>query len=312
MSVKPVLVVAGASGPVGRHLAAAGDCYSLRVLTHRPGSHFGPEVEATVWNPAGAAAGDADELEKIAHTLDGAAALVNLAGSPTTAGRLGPAHRERVVTSRVDSARALLYAHRRAEQPPPVWVQASATGYYGDAGERVVTEAGPKDDKLFFADVCQQWEAAPEGRGRRAARHRAHRHRVGSRRTGLEKILADGSLPRRGIRRRSAVVELDRRRRPCTRSAVLDRKRTQPRRLQPHRARTRAAGRVGTKGGGASGDCPASRRARVGVATCHRGFGRQRPAAERASVAFTAAARGLRLSAARHRLRACKAAGLDI
>ena len=166
MSTRPTLVVTGASGPVGRHLlAAASDRYDLRVLTHSATARFGRDVVATRWNPAAAAAGDAGELEQIAHTLEGATALVNLAGAPTTAGRLGPAHRERVVASRVDSAQALFHAYRRTERPPPVWVQASATGYYGDAGEEVVTEASRKDETLFFADVCEQWEAAAEDAG---------------------------------------------------------------------------------------------------------------------------------------------------
>lgn len=166
MSVEPVLVVTGASGPVGRHLlAAAQSRYHLRVLTHRPGAHFGTGVETTVWNPAQAAAGNERERDRIARVLNGATALVNLAGAPTTAGRLGAAHKKRVVASRVDSAQALLHAYRRTEQPPQVWVQASATGYYGNAGETVVTEASPKDDALFFADVCETWEAAAEDAG---------------------------------------------------------------------------------------------------------------------------------------------------
>ena len=165
MSAKPVLVVTGASGPVGRHLlTAASDRYTLRVLTHSSTTRFGRDVAATLWNPA-AAAGDAAERLRIAQVLDGATAVVNLAGSPTTAGRLGRAHRERVVASRVDSAQALLHAYRYAERPPRVWVQASATGYYGDAGETVVTEASPKDETLFFADVCERWEAAAADAG---------------------------------------------------------------------------------------------------------------------------------------------------
>ncbi len=166
MSVKPVLVVTGASGPIGRHLlTAASNRYTLRVLTHSSTAHFGQDVAATLWNPVAAVAGDAAERLRISHVLDGATAVVNLAGAPTTAGRLGRAHRGRVVASRVESAQALLHACRYAEQPPRVWVQASATGYYGDAGETVVTEASPKDETLFFADVCEHWEAAAADAG---------------------------------------------------------------------------------------------------------------------------------------------------
>ena len=43
---------------------------------------------------------------------------------------------------------------------PPVWLQGSATGYYGDAGERELTEAAPSAEDFFLAEVCQAWESA--------------------------------------------------------------------------------------------------------------------------------------------------------
>lgn len=165
MTAKPVLVVTGASGPVGSHLLrAASHRYTLRTLTHRSDARFEADVAATFWNPEAAAAGNEAELERIAQTLDGATALINLAGAPATAGQLGPTHRERVLASRVNSAQTLLRAYRRAARPPSVWVQASATGYYGDAGETSLTETSPKGE-LFFADVCEQWESAAEDAG---------------------------------------------------------------------------------------------------------------------------------------------------
>ena len=45
--------------------------------------------------------------------------------------------------------------------PPPVLVQASGIGYYGDTGERAVDEKAPAGSD-FMADVCQRWEGATD------------------------------------------------------------------------------------------------------------------------------------------------------
>ena len=88
-------------------------------------------------------------------------------GSSISEGRLGKAQRQLILESRVQSARALLLAQRRAEQPAEVWFQASATGYYGDRGDETLTERSPSGDGPL-SDICRVWEASPKmqaGRG---------------------------------------------------------------------------------------------------------------------------------------------------
>jgi uncharacterized protein (TIGR01777 family) len=41
----------------------------------------------------------------------------------------------------------------------PVWIQASAVGIYGNAGDALCDENAPHGSD-FMADVCEQWEAA--------------------------------------------------------------------------------------------------------------------------------------------------------
>ncbi|MEO9139170.1 MAG: TIGR01777 family oxidoreductase [Jatrophihabitans sp.] len=77
---------------------------------------------------------------------------------------------------------------------PPVLVSASAVGYYGDGGEREITEETPAGDS-FLAGVCQLWEDA-------AAPAAEAGLRVTYLRTGL--VLAkDGGL----LKRLSLVVK---------------------------------------------------------------------------------------------------------
>ena len=162
MSDRPTMLIAGATGVVGSHLiAAATGRYRIRILTRGRGSHTPAGVdEVVVWDPREAARGHERSLEDITRALDGAAVVVNLAGASLAEGRLDDRHRRRVLQSRLDATNALVAACRRAGQPPAVWLQASAVGYYGDTGEAEVTEATPADPQFVLGDVCLQWEAA--------------------------------------------------------------------------------------------------------------------------------------------------------
>lgn len=160
MSATGRLVVAGATGVVGRHLLRAARAEGLPVVVLSRGASAAVEgADVRRWDPARAASGDEAAVLEVARALDGAAGVVNLAGASLAEGRLGRAHRERVLASRVDATRALVRARARCEAPPPVWLQASATGYYGDTGEAEVTEASPPG-RLFLSEVCQRWEEA--------------------------------------------------------------------------------------------------------------------------------------------------------
>lgn len=83
-------------------------------------------------------------------------AVVNLAGA-TIATRWTDAAWAEIEDSRVRLTRSLV--ERFADQPPEVFVCASAVGFYGDCGEDRVTEArGPGADRA--ARLCEAWEAA--------------------------------------------------------------------------------------------------------------------------------------------------------
>jgi uncharacterized protein len=55
--------------------------------------------------------------------------------------------------------RAIREAVAASDAPVPVWVQASAVGIYGNAGDALCDESAPHGHD-FMAEVCEQWEAA--------------------------------------------------------------------------------------------------------------------------------------------------------
>lgn len=162
---RPILLISGASGLVGSYLIeAARERYDLRLLTRSSGKPAQPSARWLIWNPDAASRGDEGALEQLRAAVSGAHAIVNLAGASIADGRLGAAHRRRVLESRLASARALLLAQRRAEEPAAVWFQASATGFYGDRGDAPLTEDAPPGDAPL-SEVCRAWEAAPGDAG---------------------------------------------------------------------------------------------------------------------------------------------------
>ena len=117
-------------------------------------------------SPAADAASTVDVLwdpsvgELSPAALEGAAAVVNLAGAGIGDRRWTPAYRREILRSRVTTA-GLLATTLAALDAPGVLVQTTGIGAYGHRGDEVLTEASARGDD-FLADVVRDWEAATE------------------------------------------------------------------------------------------------------------------------------------------------------
>lgn len=146
------VIIAGGSGFLGRSLIDAfrKDGHEVVVLARHPKPVEGARV--LVW--------DAKTAGEWLKELDGAYAIVNLAGEPV-AQRWTEDAKRRIVSSRVDSVKAVAVAIQQVPTPPEVWINASAIGYYGDTGDREVDESAPPGAG-FLAETCVKWEKAVE------------------------------------------------------------------------------------------------------------------------------------------------------
>ncbi|MFQ5915907.1 MAG: TIGR01777 family oxidoreductase, partial [Nitrospinota bacterium] len=88
-------------------------------------------------------------------------AAVHLSGENIGEGRWTAAKKAAIRDSRVKSTRLLAETLARLEQPPRVFVCASAVGYYGDRGEEVLREESPLGSG-FLPDLSLEWESAAE------------------------------------------------------------------------------------------------------------------------------------------------------
>jgi uncharacterized protein (TIGR01777 family) len=147
------IVLCGGSGFLGtwlaRALVARGD--SVTILTRSPppdASRFVAGVTYVSW--------DGKTPGEWARTLDGARAVVNLAGRSVNC-RYTDENRREIVDSRICSVRAVADAVRRAKRPPEVLVQAASLAIYGDPADAVCDEGAPAGDG-FSVETCVAWE----------------------------------------------------------------------------------------------------------------------------------------------------------
>lgn len=86
-------------------------------------------------------------------------AVINLAGEPIFHRPWTTQQKQRLIESRVVLTRQLSEKILSAENPPSVFISASATGFYGNQGENQLTE-NALPTTHFTGKLCQQWENA--------------------------------------------------------------------------------------------------------------------------------------------------------
>ncbi|MGY8777336.1 MAG: TIGR01777 family oxidoreductase, partial [Longimicrobiales bacterium] len=86
-------------------------------------------------------------------------AVVHLAGTSIASGRWTESRKRSIKQSRVRGTELLSRTLATMKNGPRVLVSASAVGFYGDQGKKVITEAAPAG-KGFLAEVCRGWEGA--------------------------------------------------------------------------------------------------------------------------------------------------------
>ena len=139
------ILITGGTGFIGQalcpRLAAAG--HEVVILTRQTVPRL----------PAGAAA-FVNRLDEVA--AESIQAVINLAGAPTAA-RWTEKYKRLLIDSRAGETAKLIEWMRRAPQPPETFISASAVGYYGDQGDREITEETPPAPG-FTHDLCVAWE----------------------------------------------------------------------------------------------------------------------------------------------------------
>jgi len=149
---KKRIVLAGGNGFIGRPLARelCRQGYEVTVLTRTLSEGDDDGIREVEW--------DGEQVGDWIQCLEEAEAVVNLAGRNINC-RHTPEHLREILESRVHSVRAIAEGIQHVKRPPRLWLQAGATGFYGNrhdewCNERTGCGAGP------LAEICRRWEEA--------------------------------------------------------------------------------------------------------------------------------------------------------
>ena len=153
------VAITGASGLIGEALAAfltTGGHTVVRLARSREAARRldrGPHERAVYWNV------ERGEVDLDALAVAAPDAVVHLAGEPVYGLRYTVAKKRAIWESRTKGTQLLSRALAGLPTPPRVLVSASASGFYGDRGDEVLTEQSGHGAG-FLADVCRAWEAS--------------------------------------------------------------------------------------------------------------------------------------------------------
>jgi uncharacterized protein (TIGR01777 family) len=142
------VVISGSTGLIGTALVERLRSLGHQVVRLVRASPTGDDVR---WDPT---SGTLDPA-----ALDGADAVVHLAGAGIGDHRWTDDYRRQIRDSRVRSTELLAQTIAAVERPPQVWLSGSAIGIYGARDDEQLSEASTVGTG-FLADVCTAWEAA--------------------------------------------------------------------------------------------------------------------------------------------------------
>ena len=148
------VVITGGTGFIGTALTSVllerGD--KVTLVTRSPvvaQQSWDGRIEARLWNGR--------DPGPWVMAVNGADAVINLAGESVAGGRWSAARKLELIKSRIDSTRAVVKALEAATERPPVLVCASAVGYYGANPKGDCPESAAQGSD-FLAALCGQWE----------------------------------------------------------------------------------------------------------------------------------------------------------
>jgi uncharacterized protein len=148
------IVITGATGLIGENLCKAliarGDEVYIYTRNINKAKKIIPNANEYIeWdykNPSG--------WKEILNKKD---AVIHLAGANLFAKRWSESYKKIILNSRVKSTRNLINAISAVQEKPKVFICASAVGYYGDSGEKLLTE-NMESGNDFLALVVEAWE----------------------------------------------------------------------------------------------------------------------------------------------------------
>ncbi|MBC7724094.1 MAG: TIGR01777 family protein [Burkholderiaceae bacterium] len=149
------IVIAGASGFIGRALVARFEADGARVTTigRRAGVRA---ADGSATDPGGSGLAWSD-IAGITAAVDGADLVLGLSGKSVNC-RYTSANRAEIYRSRLETTTRLGQAITAAARPPRLWINSSTATIYRHADDRAQTDEAGEVGTGFSVDVATAWE----------------------------------------------------------------------------------------------------------------------------------------------------------
>jgi uncharacterized protein (TIGR01777 family) len=145
------ILITGGSGLIGKALTKEllKKGYGVSHLSREPGNN--PQVTTFLW--------DIGKSEIDEHCIDGVDMVVHLAGAGIADKRWTDNRKKEIINSRTKSIGLIYRLIKNKPNKISTVISASATGYYGNRGNELLTEESqPGND--FLSECCIEWEKA--------------------------------------------------------------------------------------------------------------------------------------------------------
>ena len=148
--MKQKILISGSSGLVGSALLAhfGSPNYDVWRLVRRD-----PGPKEIFWDPAN------QILENSA--IENFDIVIHLSGENISGKRWNERFKTQILKSRTESTSFLATAISKLQSPPKLFACASATGYYGNRGDTVLSESASAGE-MFLSQVVSEWEHAAQ------------------------------------------------------------------------------------------------------------------------------------------------------
>ena len=147
------VAVRGSAGLIGTHLVRYLRGEGHRVYRLLNDKAAVDEDEDAIYFDHRREAADTEQLEG----LDG---VINLSDRNVFSVRWSETVKMEISDARVRGTRFLADTLAGLDDPPEVFLSESATGYYGDRGDAILTESSSPGDSGFLMALCVEWEDA--------------------------------------------------------------------------------------------------------------------------------------------------------
>jgi uncharacterized protein (TIGR01777 family) len=151
MNSKKHVLLTGGTGLIGKHLTEQllRNGYKVSHLSRSPGKDAG--VTTFLWNVN---KGEIDE-----HCINGVDIVLHLAGAGIAEKRWTDERKKELIDSRIKSIGLIYQLIKNKTNQVKLIISASATGYYSDRGNELMTEDSPPAND-FLGTCCIKWEKA--------------------------------------------------------------------------------------------------------------------------------------------------------